>query len=167
MIMDNTKTVQVVPVTPEDFDNIIAMAQAMQAESPRFSGAGTFDTAKVLQLCHNVHAKARAGDACMLLATTDGQPVGFLVCITAVHFFSDERYTVDLAVYVKPEHRRAGVLAHLVQPFEAWAAAQGVTDLTMGISTETNAAGAVAAYERLGYQLSGYLLVKSLESSDV
>ena len=165
--MDDAKTesVHVVPATPEDFDSILAMTQAMQAESPAYFGAGGFNPAKGLQFCHNVHAKARTGDACMLLATVNGEPVGFAMCLTTKQFFNDERYAVDLASYVKPEHRQDGVLGQIVRHLEAWAAEQGVAGLNLEISTEAAAAGAGAACERLGYELSGYLLVKSLGAS--
>lgn len=150
--------------TPADLDAVIAMAKEMHAESPRYRGM-RFDENRVRHLFTAVLAKAAAGEACMLLAKDGDSAVGMMVCMVATRFFGDEKYTTDLAVFVKPARRGGSALGRLVGTFEQWAIAQGLTDLNLGVSTEVPAA--VRAYEKLGYRLSGHLMVKQLEANRV
>lgn len=145
--------------TPADFPAIVAMGRALHDESPRYRDM-PFNPDKLLALAKRLHGSLLCSDAVILVAVADGQLVGVTVGVMAERFFNDERYVTDLTVYVKPEHRGGSAFLRMVKALEAWAAENGVADLAIGVSTEIHAERTVHAYEKLGYRLAGYTMVK-------
>jgi GNAT superfamily N-acetyltransferase len=145
--------------TPADFPALIAMGRALHDESPRYRDM-PFNPDKLLALAGRLQGSLLYADAVILVATAGGEPVGMTVGVVAERFFNDERYVTDLTVYVKPEHRGGSAFLRMIRALEAWAADQGVADLAIGVSTEIHADRTVCAYEKLGYRLAGYTMVK-------
>jgi GNAT superfamily N-acetyltransferase len=146
--------------TPADTPALIAMGRALHDESPRYRDM-PFSEAKLVKLSSRLHGSLLCSDAVILVATAAGEIVGMTIGILAERWFNDERYVTDLTVYVKPEHRGGSAFPRMVKALEAWAAEQGVSDLAVGVSTEIHAEKTVRAYEKLGYRLAGYTMVKT------
>lgn len=147
--------------TPDDVPAMVAMGRALHDESPRYRDM-PFSERKLVDLAARLRGTLLSEDAAMFVATAGDALVGMAVVVTQPRFFNDERFLTDLTVYVKPEHRGGRAFLRLVNAWETWAVQQGVLDLAIGVSTEINAQATVCAYERLGYRLAGYTMVKSL-----
>lgn len=145
--------------TDDDLDALIAMGQALHDESPRYQGMG-FNPAKLRRLYAQLQGTLLAEDGAVFVAEQDGEVIGMTVCVATERWFSDERYVTDLTLYVKPAHRGGMTGPRLVRAIEDWAAEQGIGDLALGVSTEIHAAQTVAMFERRGYRLAGYTMVK-------
>lgn len=149
--------VEIRTLTVKDGVQLLDLAREMHAESPRYSGV-EFKSYKVL---HMLGLVLNEQDGIGFVACEGERVVGFICGCLVEHFFSDARYASDLAVYVVPELRRAGIAAQLIKRFEEWAFAKGATEVTLGVSTGVNPDGTVRMYERLGYSLTSQTLVKS------
>jgi GNAT superfamily N-acetyltransferase len=145
--------------TAADFPALIAMGRALHDESPRYRDK-PFNPDKLLRMGARLQGTLLSEDAAIFVAESGGQPVGMAIPVIAERFFNDERFVTDLTVYVKPEHRGSSAFFRLIRALEAWATEQGVEDKALGVSTEIHADKTVRAYEKLGYRLAGYTMVK-------
>lgn len=150
---------QIRRATDADLEALIAMGQALHDESPRYQGMG-FSPAKLRRLYENLKGTILAEGGCVFVAVQGGEVIGMTVGVAADRWFSDERYVTDLTLYVKPEHRNGTAFRRLVRALEGWAAEQGIQDMALGVSTEIHAERTARAYERMGYRLAGYTMVK-------
>ena len=136
------------------------MARAMHAESPRYSKYA-FCAMKTRGLVE-YFISGPAGGA--FVAEEDGILVGMIAGVPVEHFFSTDKYASDLVVYVAPEKRGSSALLRLVRAFEEWCfGTEGVREVTLGVSTGVHADATVRVYEKLGYTLHSYGLVKTRE----
>jgi GNAT superfamily N-acetyltransferase len=71
-----------------------------------------------------------------------------------------DRYCYVTSVYVRPEHRRHGVLQALMRAIEDWAAQRGLTEMRLHNST-LNAATR-SAWDRLGFEINEEVRLKSI-----
>ena len=93
--------------------------------------------------------RGRANSGTTFLAVHMGVPVGIAVGINGDSV--DERQLV--AMWVDPDHRRAGVAAALVDTVRTWARADGATRLTLWVTRSNN--GAASLYRRAGFTRTG------------
>jgi GNAT superfamily N-acetyltransferase len=135
-----------------DVPAIVAMGRAMHAESPTYRDK-SFDPDKVAGLA----LALIGGDApgVLLVAQARGELAGLFAGVAVQRWFGHDWVATDIAVYVKPEHRGGSAFARLVRAFEAWAAARGVSDVSIGVTTGVHVDRTVHAYQRLGYTLAG------------
>lgn len=146
--------------TDADLEAMVAMGQALHDESPRYQGMA-FSPEKLRRLWQMLQGTLLTGEpGCVFIAEQDGQVIGLTVGLIAERWFCDERYLTDLTMYVKPEHRGGSAFARMVRALEAWAVEQGIDWMALGVSTEIHAERTVRAYERMGYRLAGYTMVK-------
>lgn len=142
-----------------DAPAIMAMGRALAMESPRYQNM-KFDEAKLMALFDRMLGTLLSEDACIFVSEISGEVVGMMVGFISTRFFSDEQFVTDLTLYVKPEHRGGTSFARLVKAVENWAASHGIYDLVFGVSTQIHPEKTVRAYERMGYTLAGYTMVK-------
>lgn len=148
------------PAVESDLPALIEMGRALHAESPRYQGM-QFDARKLEALWHQLQGTMLAPAGCVFVVERGGYTIGMAVGMIATRWFCDDCYLTDLSVYVRPEHRQGRAFPRLVEALERWAAAQGITDIALGVSTEIHAEATSRAYTRLGYRLAGYTMVKS------
>lgn len=142
--------------TDSDTPAVLSMARAMHAESPRFRGM-TFADEKALIVIN--HMIVNGGG---FIAERDGVIIGMIGGLIAEQYFSYDRYVSDLVVYVAPEYRGGSTATRLIKIFEEWAFSQdGVGEVVLGVSTGVHPEATVCVYERLGYTLSAYGLMKT------
>lgn len=103
-----------------------------------------------------------APDQAILLATREGQVVGIARCVDTKGspLLIPDRYCYVTSVYVKPEHRRHGVLTALVAAIETWAAARGLTEMRLHNSTVHPYAG--ATWSQLGFVVNEEVRLKPI-----
>lgn len=152
------------PAVPEDIPELVAMGQAMHAESPRYRGM-PFNAKKVEQLATRVVSGQAPMAVCLVAESPGGALVGMFVGMLAERWFNDEWFATDLTVYVSPGARGSTAFPRLKDAFEKWCASKGVLDLAIGVTTEIEAQRTVHTYEKAGYRLAGYTMVKQLCAS--
>lgn len=143
--------------TPDDVDAMVSMGRALHAESPRYRDKA-FSEEKLRALASLITEPA--DNQLFMVAEVGGIVAGMMVCVLSERWFSYEKFATDLTLYVKPEFRGTSAFPRLVGVFEQWAKAQGVHDFTLGVSTEIHPGKTVGAFERMGYTLAGYTMVK-------
>lgn len=142
--------------TPDDLESIIALGEAMHAESPRFNGM-PFDPGRLRALAPTLFA-----DGIVLVAESSEGVVGMAVGFVTPHFFCNVVTASDLAIYVLPASRGGRWAVKLIRAFEDRARVKGAAEAVLGISTEVAADRTAGLYEGLGYRRSGVILVKQL-----
>ena len=154
---------QIRRATLQDLPQMIEMGRALHAESPRYQGMG-FSPRKLAECYEQLKGTLLTPAGCAFVADAGGYIAGMTVGIIASRWFSEERYLTDLTMYVRPEVRSslAGGRAFrgLVLALEGWAKEHDIAGPVLGVSTEIHAEQTVRAYERMGYRLAGYTMVK-------
>lgn len=145
--------------TPADIERCVELGARMHAESPRFSKF-PYSPEKVKRMA----AALIAGEnSCVIVAEhRDIGIIGFYGGFIAEHFFSEAKFAGDAAVFVSPSYRGGSAFVRMAMLFEEWARAHGAVEFAPGISTEVNPESVLKMYERLGYRLSGHLVVKDV-----
>lgn len=138
-----------------DVDAVMAMCEAMHAESPRFRGK-PFLHSKAIGLIG--HLLSVGGG---FVAVKDDQLVGMVGGMLVEHFFSSQKFSTDLVVYVTPEQRGSSAGVRLIAAYEEWAFTNGAEECGLGVSTGVEQERTVCIYERLGYRLAAYTLIKA------
>lgn len=140
--------------TIDDLPELIRLGRAMHEESPRFRD-WAFADEKAAALAQNIVG----GAGLALVAVKDGEVIGMLASVVAEHFFSYAPYAADLVVYVTPAHRGSSACYRMVRQWDQ-ACSEVVVESVLGISTDVAPERTRKLYEKLGYKLSGYIMVK-------
>jgi GNAT superfamily N-acetyltransferase len=146
------------PIEATDVDVLVELGRLMHVESPRYREF-PFSEAKVRATIK--HLFERGGG---FVADLDGTIVGMIGALRCEHWFSEAAFTVDVALYVLPEHRGSLIAVRLVRVYEAWAATQNVVEVILGVSTGVMPLETVNLYERMGYEMVAYSLRKKNRS---
>src|SRR5574340_430474 len=144
---------------------MVAMGRALHAESPRYSRL-TFSAEKVADRIRSMVSGTLVTEPVggALVAEKGGKLIGMLGGFVTSPYFSHDKIASDYTFYVVPEQRRKGRAAvALVRAFEAWAVEQGVVDIVPGISTMIDAESTVRFYQKLGYEIHGYAMIKRIK----
>ena len=96
----------------------------------------------------------QSSDQAIFLAARDGRVAGIARCVDSrgSPLLTPDRYCYVTSVYVKPEHRRQGVLSALMRQVETWCRERGLTEMRLHNST-LNAATR-AAWDQLGFAIN-------------
>lgn len=97
----------------------------------------------------------------IFLADCDGEIAGILRCVEAMGspLMEPERYTYVSSVYVRPEHRRRGVLRALAGEAEWWSRARGIDQIRL--HNVAGSEGAESAWGALGFQVVEQVRVRT------
>ena len=141
--------------TLDDRIDVMVLIALMHSESPRFSKF-PFQVEKAAQLFDTLVERG-----VVLVAQKDDELVGFFAGGITEHLLSYEHYAADMGVYVRRDQRGGSAFMRLIKASEQWVKDQGVNEIVIGTSTEINAEQTVRMYERLGYRISSYGLIKA------
>lgn len=116
--------------TPADIEALVALAESMHHESPRFRGftflpdrlRGTL--ASLLEMPHG----------CVLVAEQGEELTGALAAFAYPHFACDVLQACDLGLFMAPQHRGGTTAARLVRKYVEWARGIGA-EPSIGINT--------------------------------
>ena len=97
----------------------------------------------------------------MFVAIKNEQIVGFIAGVVVEQFLSHDTFACDIGVFVLPEFRGGSYFLRLVKTFENWAKEKGAQEIQLGVSTGVHPEQTVRMYERLGYKMSSYGLIKA------
>lgn len=144
-----------------DIEVVVAMCRAMSDESP-FYRERTFSEKKVRELITQIVTSWARPLFGKIVETEDGKPVGMIGAQIQEYFMSEEIFSTDFGIYLAPEYRNGSIFPRMVKQYEEWALSKGVhlEDIHLGISTGVAPERTVCLYERLGYKLMSYNMVK-------
>jgi GNAT superfamily N-acetyltransferase len=99
-------------------------------------------------------AQIIAPDQAIFLAEREKSIVGIVRCadVRGSPLLLPERYCYITSVYVRPEHRRHGVLGALMEHAEAWARTRGLTELRLHNSALNEQAR--SAWDQQGFSVN-------------
>jgi GNAT superfamily N-acetyltransferase len=148
--------------TVDDLGAVVALRLALLRE---------YATHPVYGRLHpDVEARARplfeqqikAPDEAIFLAERGGEIVGIVRCADAKGspLLVPEKYCYITSVFVRPAHRRHGVLARLMEQAENWARARGLTELRLHNSTLSEPAR--SAWDQLGFEVNEEVRLKRI-----
>jgi GNAT superfamily N-acetyltransferase len=148
--------------TVNDLATVVALRLALLREYANHPVYG--------RLHPDVEARARplfeqqikAADQAIFLAERAGQVVGIVRCADAKGspLLVPEKYCYITSVFVRPEHRRHGVLAALMEQAESWARTRGLTELRLHNSTLSETAR--SAWDQLGFEVNEEVRLKQI-----
>jgi GNAT superfamily N-acetyltransferase len=141
---------------PSDIAEVMQLAKAMHAESPFYSRY-PFSEQKVERLCE---VFLENPDWLCVVAEFNEKMIGFLAVTIVPTFFGDARFVEDISFYVTPKYRGTSAALRLIRTVEAWAIANNVEAIRVGVTTGTNPGPTGNFFLRLGYEESGRLYTK-------
>lgn len=142
--------------TFDDKYALLELGRKMHAESPRFSKL-EYSDAKAEQLFNVLLSNP---NGVVLIADDESQIIGMMAGFASEHFFSQQLFASDFVLFIEPEHRGGTAAMRLVKEFEKWATDLGVAEIVLGISTEVHAERTAELYGRLGFDRSGFTMIK-------
>lgn len=133
-----------------DLDQLVAMAESMHHESPRFRGftflpdrlRGVLDS--LLDMDHG----------CLLVAEQGTELTGGLAAVAYPHFACDVLQACDLGLFMLPQHRGGTTAARLVRKYVEWARGIGA-EPSIGINTGVDPDRTARLLATLGAQQTG------------
>ncbi len=147
--------------TIRDLDEVTKLRLALLREHPEHPIYG--------RLRPDVSARARVLYTTQLRSTTesifladcDGEIAGILRCVESMGspLMEPERYTYVSSVYVRPEHRRRGVLRALVKEAERWSRERNIDQIRL--HNVAGSEGAEGAWGALGFQVVEQVRVRT------
>ncbi|MFN8666623.1 MAG: GNAT family N-acetyltransferase [Gemmatimonadaceae bacterium] len=137
--------------TPADLEAVVALRLALlheEGRSPLFARPRRDLTSKVADL---TALQLSAEGEVTLLALEGSEAIGILRATSSrgTRLVHPMRYGFLTSAYVRPAHRRSGVLRRLLEGAEAWCREQGLTEVRLHCTLE-NLEGN-QAWEALGY----------------
>ena len=154
--------VRVRQASVRDLDDVLALRLALLREHPDHPIYG--------RLRRDVDARARELFASQLRSTMEAifladlasEVVGVLRCVESIGspLLEPARYAYVSSVYVRPEHRRRGVLRALLQAAEQWSASRALGQ--MRLHNVHGSVQAEAAWEALGFRIVEQVRVREL-----
>lgn len=139
-----------------DLGQLMEMSKAMNDESPNYRDE-VFSEEKTERIL-----KFMIDTGCCLVAEDNAFLVGMIggfVVSAPVH---DYTFMTDMGLYVRPEDRGSSVAYKLVKTFESIAEAKGVKKIVLGVSTGVHARDTTDFYDRLGYSMFSYGMMKNV-----
>lgn len=160
--MNGLRGLRVRRATPMDLDAVVALRLALLREyrdHPVYGGLRNNPE----QLARAVFsAQLHSPLECMFLAESDNEAVGILRCVEmhASPLLVPDRYCYISSVYVRPDHRRRGILRAMFAGARTWCAEHGLTEMRLhSVGTRESAA---AAWDSFGFEVVEQVRVMKL-----
>ncbi len=150
-------------ITKDDFDGLLALAEAMRKESPYYLDI-PIDQDKLLSLgqaCLDMPDKL-----CGFIAENGTKEIaGFFIGCCYEYYFGHDKIAQDLALYVPMTQRGGHTAIQLIKEYERWAESIGASHANLGITTGINTARTKELYSRMGFKDIGILCRKTLKGA--
>ncbi|WP_208245179.1 GNAT family N-acetyltransferase (plasmid) [Rhizobium sp. T1470] len=89
-------------------------------------------------------------------------PCGFLIARAGSNYLTGERMAEEVAMYVDPDHRSAGLARGLIAKFETWAASSGCAVVKLTAQHSARPEAVARLYSRSGYAAAETAFIKRL-----
>lgn len=118
--------------TFDDSPVVISLLQELH-EASEYNALIPFDKQSTLESFSALVDCPREDTCCILLEAADKTVIGILVCSHMSHMFNkSEKTAVELAFWIRPEHRTLSGTKELLKAYRYWAKKIGCTSLFMG-----------------------------------
>jgi GNAT superfamily N-acetyltransferase len=138
--------------TLDNIPRLIELGRVMHAESARFA-ALSFDAVKLEQTL-----EAAIKNHFAMVSEVDGVVVGGLLAVVSPHWFSQDLYTCDIALFIDPQYRGGVTAVRLLKAYAAWAKDVGSKMTLFGIMTGVNTEQTVKLCQALGWRQAGVVM---------
>ncbi len=145
-----------------DLDAVVAMRSAL-LEASRHNPAHQRLLPRFHDVARRLVASQLADKRCLtLIAVLGTEPIGMLRCMlsAATPLYNPPRHGYLSSVYVKPAHRRRGVLSALMRHADRWCVGQGATHMNLHCGVENRTGNAV--WKALGFEAAELLRVRKI-----
>jgi ribosomal protein S18 acetylase RimI-like enzyme len=148
--------------TLADLDTVIELRIALLREYGDHPIYGRLHPEAPLRARSVFAAQIQGSDQAIFLADRGEQVAGVARCVDSKGspLLLPDRYCYVTSVYVKPEHRRHGVLAALMGQIETWATARGLDEMRLHNSTQNQSTR--AAWDQLGFEVNEEVRLKRI-----
>ena len=89
---------------------------------------------------------------------------GFIIVGIQESYFSEVKHAVDYGLFIVPEARGGSLVVRLVNEATKWAFLQGAKDLTIFHNTGIQTDKAPKLFNKLGFDMNGYIFTKDLQT---
>lgn len=148
--------------TVNDLATVVALRLALLREYAKHPVYGRLHPEVEARARPLFEGQIKAADQAIFLAEREGQVVGIVRCadVKGSPLLLPDRYCYITSVFVRPEHRRHGVLAALMEQAEDWARSRGLTELRLHNSTLSDAAR--RAWDQQGFEVNEEVRLKHI-----
>jgi GNAT superfamily N-acetyltransferase len=87
---------------------------------------------------------------------------GFIIMKMTEHYFSGNKWSADLALYVKPEYRGSHLSSELIKAAREWSKANGAEEMTIYHNTGIKTEKAERFFNQQGLKTAGYIFTEEL-----
>jgi ribosomal protein S18 acetylase RimI-like enzyme len=159
-------SIEVRRATIADLDTVIELRLALLREYGDHPIYGRLHPEAEIRARPVFAQQLQSPDQALFLAAHDGRIAGVARCVDSKGspLLMPDRYCYVTSVYVRPEHRRLGVLAALMAHVEEWSRMRGL--LEMRLHNSTLNAATRAAWDRLGFEINEEVRHKFLSGAD-
>lgn len=160
------RAVSVRRATAADLDDVVALRLALLREYGEHPIYGRLRVDAEARARPIFAAQLDSDREAIFVATDAGTAVGMLRCVESIAspLLVPERYCYLSSVYVKPEHRRRGVLRLLFDRARAWCDERGLAEIRLhNVGSRSSSA---AAWDALGFEVVEQVRLLRLPSPD-
>lgn len=98
----------------------------------------------------------------MLVVVAGEMPCGFLIATRGVNPLTGELYAEEVAMYVAPEHRSAGLAKEMIDAFETWATKSGCALVKLTAQHSARPEAVARLYRKSGYTAAETAYIRRL-----
>lgn len=146
-------------IKESDIEALVELARCMHAESPVYR---IYEFSEDAMRGWFYAAIEAPHDFFCAVAELNGEAIGLMLACAVPIFFSTQRMTTDLGLYVAGYYRGSRAACCMVRLYEGWAKAQGCVRVVAGVTAGINVDAAIKFYKRLGFKDQGTVLVKEI-----
>lgn len=153
------KSISIKQATIHDFRDLTNLSEEFWKEHWQGEKHSSFDW----EYCHdNFKAYSVGIQANVLVAWEENEMLGYSVAfLTPLHWTKQLRCTISYN-YIKPEHRKRGIMDRFIEVHESWAVANKCIDMNLGDGAQHKGKFSLVAHA-LGFDLIGNDCYKVLE----
>jgi GNAT superfamily N-acetyltransferase len=143
---------------PDDWDDALRLAKELHAESPTFRAMEFHDEAFRHYFDQVINPKQPDLVGWVLKDNADAPVYGGMIAALIPPFYSQDKFAVDLTIFVEQNRRGGRGAVMLLKKYKAWAQYRGAKQIQLGIGTEINLQRTTRFYERMGFKVTGHQL---------
>lgn len=141
--------------TLEDLSVLIALGEAMHAESPRFSRL-EFSSDRLAQTLVGLVEADRG--FLWVAENAAGSVIGGMAAVIVPHWCSNDLIATDLALFIEKTARGSLAPMRLLHRYRRWAVERGAVLIQIGVSSGIDTETTAHLYEQLGFSRCGVIL---------
>ena len=140
----------------DELDRLVEISRLMSEESPNYRDE-IFDVEKATRVVKHI-----IDTGCGVVADEYGTIIGMMGGFLVSAPMHEYNFITDMGIYILPSHRGGSTALRLIKAFEDIATEKGTKKIFLGISTGIEAERTVKLYEKLGYKMFSYCMVKNV-----